>query len=243
VTLSLDLVMQGETREAIVLNLSAYSKTQAIDLVDVLLTEIKRSSKGLWTTYSPTSSLASVQGYTSTKSMCSWLERFGYDDIHDLTLMLEEDGQVLSKPKQALLYMAFQNFHAHKNEDAVLLKENNLKGNLENVIARRQKNQEVMLLLSGDLMDRISFSNTLPPRYRPEKGTNTVLGIASGHFVCLQQGNVLEEPQGGPQHIHMEIMTWGRRWSFELPLEEFLHGYRGAIVATPPSIRACTFKI
>lgn len=242
VNLSLELILNCKIYFPFKLSLSVYSKTQSISLVDVLLTEIRRSLTDNFNTYSPTSVLACVQALTPPGLMYALLEKFGFQDVSDLTVILKANAKSeLSKPQKALIYMAFHAFQAKKKQDKFLLGKGNLKQNLEMIIKTKQSNEkEVILFLSVDLMNKI-LARYLPTALQEDflkqeahpllKLANQVLGMSVDHYVYLNSCNLIKN-EDEDEYVEMELLTWGSTLNVYLPIDEFLQGYRGAILTT-----------
>jgi len=224
VGLALELLTKAKTEQPLKLDLSKHSKNEATAFAGVLMTEIRRASN--FTGYSPTSVREEIQGVTNPRVLCDWLQTFGFQDVEDLSFMMNHRGAPLAKPLHMLLDIVFYGFHKDKETSLSQVEI------LQKLSAELNRGKQVILFLSEKFMDaieKLEFRDYPEVEVRVHHHANFGCCVPIDHYAYL---NKLREVG---DNIEFEVMTYGKIFSQTLSKEEFLSGFRGAVLATAPA--------
>lgn len=228
--LGIKLVAQGKTQAPLSLTLSSYSTNRATSFIEILLTEIRRAHN--LTGYSPESLRENFQGLTPPRLLVTWLNAFGLDEIEDLILPTTTSGRTPSKGLYFLLNVAFIKFHANSYHTFRSKEEN-----LNYLIQKINEGKQAIVLFSADWVDEIDSKHT------KAQGTNIKAVQHTHHLSILERGFtycfkmpidhyvLVTALTCTKERVECEFTTYGKKYKCEMNRDEFLNGYRGAIVA------------
>lgn len=200
---------------------TAFSKCNQIysNLVDAIITHIAYVSNQFG--YQPDSYFEVIQGQTRPMRLSQLLEKYGYEDIKEAFLVTNSKNEPLSPLQNRLIGTYYSsNHHQFKNTES----------NLYSLIEELKHNKSVICLISMALYYKYSKNkiHSETEQSQDELTIFKIINIKPMHYVYVTS---IQEKD---KNISFTFYTYGKRFTFEVPTEDFLKNYHGFISASPP---------
>lgn len=164
--------------------------------------------------------LANVRGVTFPHELCTLLERFGFTEVQEATNLVDANSNELSS-----IYKFFTHQFIYSEKHKTF---KNMEDNFQVLLETFKENKKIVLLLSANLLEIIMDS-------RQKIEPTCILNIQINHFVLLNQLEIINSETPSDTQVKIQISTWGRQIENQIPIQDFLKGYRGFISAIAPT--------
>lgn len=225
VKMALELASEGKTRSPVEIKASHDCLMNATNISGFVTESMRHTFNILG--YHPANPNEAILGATRPKRLVSFLEGVGYAEIQESMVVNRSNRQELPTFFRAALGGIYSNKHTDYDTPASLCD-----AFLENM---KTDNKRAIAHFSRELTDAIIYSRPL----RQDTGVSAnaagidFIPIEQSHYVVIK--SICEEKSNdGTDMVSVTLFTYGAEHTAKIPKDQFIEGFRGAIIATTP---------
>lgn len=214
-----ELLRKGVSSSLLPLQASRESTKNDKAFSQIFLNAIKHASNVFG--YSPVL-FETYRGITDPKSLCQLLERCGFQDINEATLVVSNDGKKLPETLCKVFGIYSSQHQVHKD----------ILNNLNEADSHLKAGKDVILFVIGDYFTRVSLESQRVTIVGNAPSTTTLFGMMPmQHYIVAKEMHIEEDK------IKLKCWSYGTIYQMELPLQSFLKNYCGFISAKAPDVQ------